>query len=247
MARADGRVQPGQRVDTAFSARAWNRAQDAADIVLAAQRGVEAGGWGPSVAPYAVMPIRNTSASTVYRWNVLQIDNVETLPNASSTGGTRQFEQTPVLRGRLPTGLSNSFAVALEPIRAGQYGQCAVAGVVQVKCDISSTGDDYVRTQFNSTRLKTGGYGEGLILWKEAGTGGDKWALVRLATPAGAVMIRFSGAWALGATKSVTILDTSDTLNVVNRFVSISAACDERYGAAIKYGDAWYLTAAQFE
>ena len=34
MARPDGRVQPGQRLDTAFSARAWNRAQDAADLVL---------------------------------------------------------------------------------------------------------------------------------------------------------------------------------------------------------------------
>ena len=37
MARPDGRVQPGQRLDTAFSARAWNRAQDAADLVLGTQ------------------------------------------------------------------------------------------------------------------------------------------------------------------------------------------------------------------
>ena len=34
MARADGRVEPGQSLKSAFSARAWNRAQDAADIVL---------------------------------------------------------------------------------------------------------------------------------------------------------------------------------------------------------------------
>jgi hypothetical protein len=34
MPRSDGRVRPGQKIDTAFSARAWNRAQDAADIVL---------------------------------------------------------------------------------------------------------------------------------------------------------------------------------------------------------------------
>lgn len=32
--RADGRIQPGQKLATAISARAWNRAQDAADIVL---------------------------------------------------------------------------------------------------------------------------------------------------------------------------------------------------------------------
>jgi len=34
MPRSDGRVRPGQKLDTAFSARAWNRAQDAADVVL---------------------------------------------------------------------------------------------------------------------------------------------------------------------------------------------------------------------
>jgi hypothetical protein len=34
MARADGRIEPGQSLKSAISARAWNRAQDAADIVL---------------------------------------------------------------------------------------------------------------------------------------------------------------------------------------------------------------------
>ena len=32
--RRDGRVESGQKISSAFSARAWNRAQDAADIVL---------------------------------------------------------------------------------------------------------------------------------------------------------------------------------------------------------------------
>lgn len=32
--RRDGRVEPGQKITRAFSARAWNRAQDAADLVL---------------------------------------------------------------------------------------------------------------------------------------------------------------------------------------------------------------------
>lgn len=198
-------------------------------------------------APYDSLPCLNATTQTVDRWGVLQIAGVEAQPTNAETDATRQFLRVPVLRGVMPTGLSNSFAVAIEPIRGGEIGPCAVSGVVQVKCDITSTGDDYVRTQFNSRRLKTGGYGEGLILWKEPGTGSDKWALVRLGTPAGAVMIRFSGAWPLDASKSVTILDTSDTLNAVNRFVSISAACEERTGAAIKYGDSWYLIAAQFE
>lgn len=43
MARPDGRVQPGQRLSTAFSARAWNRAQDAADLVLGDRGGINDG------------------------------------------------------------------------------------------------------------------------------------------------------------------------------------------------------------
>lgn len=40
MAKPDGRIEKGQRLSTAISARAWNRAQDAADIVLGARPGV---------------------------------------------------------------------------------------------------------------------------------------------------------------------------------------------------------------
>jgi len=43
MGRPDGRIEKGQRLATAISARAWNRAQDAADRVLGAAPGVEAG------------------------------------------------------------------------------------------------------------------------------------------------------------------------------------------------------------
>jgi hypothetical protein len=43
MSRPDGRLEPGQPLRGAISARAWNRAQDAADIVLGANTGVTAG------------------------------------------------------------------------------------------------------------------------------------------------------------------------------------------------------------
>ena len=42
MARPDGRIEKGQRLATAISARAWNRAQDAADRVLGVQTGAVA-------------------------------------------------------------------------------------------------------------------------------------------------------------------------------------------------------------
>jgi hypothetical protein len=43
MARPDGRIEPGQPLRGAISAKAWNRAQDAADLVLGAGTGIEAG------------------------------------------------------------------------------------------------------------------------------------------------------------------------------------------------------------
>jgi hypothetical protein len=39
MARPDGRLEQGQPLRGAISARAWNRAQDAADLVLGANPG----------------------------------------------------------------------------------------------------------------------------------------------------------------------------------------------------------------
>lgn len=42
MARPDGRIEKGQRLGSAISARAWNRAQDAADHVLGVRPGFEA-------------------------------------------------------------------------------------------------------------------------------------------------------------------------------------------------------------
>jgi hypothetical protein len=46
--RQDGRIEPGQKLSGAISARAWNRAQDAADIVLGERTGF--GAQGKSVA-----------------------------------------------------------------------------------------------------------------------------------------------------------------------------------------------------
>lgn len=43
MPRQDGRIEQGQSLKSAISARAWNRAQDAADIVLGQRYGFAAG------------------------------------------------------------------------------------------------------------------------------------------------------------------------------------------------------------
>lgn len=49
MPRNDGRLEPGQRLNGAISARAWNRMLDAADVVLGDRYGQTADGPGGSV------------------------------------------------------------------------------------------------------------------------------------------------------------------------------------------------------
>jgi hypothetical protein len=70
----------------------------------------------------------------------------------------------------------------VEPIESGKIGKVAVGGVVQCKVTVDKTDDKFVACA--SGGLQTGVKGEGLILWKESGTGSGKWALVRLGTTA---------------------------------------------------------------
>lgn len=62
MAKPGGRVEKGQSLRSAFSARAWNRAQDAADIVLGARPSIEAVNGLTSTLPKLEAVFRATTA-----------------------------------------------------------------------------------------------------------------------------------------------------------------------------------------
>jgi hypothetical protein len=180
MARPDGRLEPGQPLRGAISARAWNRAQDAADLVLGANPGTEGVPGSPVLKPYTWCYAK--ASTTVARWGVLAITGVEITPTSSAGGATASFEEMPVLTGGAPSATTTAWCVAVEPIESGKIGRVAVGGVVQCKVQVDKTDDKFVACE--STGLKTGTTGEGLILWKESGTGSGKWALVRLGTTA---------------------------------------------------------------
>jgi hypothetical protein len=202
---SEGRIQPGP-VRGQLSARAWNRAQDAADIVLGQRSDGTAAGPSDGPKPYTPILAKNTTTGTVNRWGVLSVAGVVFTPSGATGNATQQFQDQPVLSGGLPTG-GSSFVVAVEPIAAGKIGRVAVAGVVQAKVNVVSESDTFATAKDGDlTQLSSASSGEATILWKESGTGAGKWALVRFGA-AGAAGIRLgkvTGTWSKGATASVT-------------------------------------------
>jgi hypothetical protein len=245
MARPDGRIEQGQPLRGAISARAWNRAQDAADLVLGANPGTEGVPGSPVLKPYTWCYAK--ASTTVARWGVLAITGVEITPTSSAGGATASFEEMPVLQGGTPSATTTAWCVAVEPIESGKIGKVAVGGVVQCKVTVDKADDKFVACA--STGLKTGTTGEGLILWKESGTGSGKWALVRLAGGGGAGGIKrgtFSAPWAKGSTKTVTDAVTSGTTysDVKNYFAAVSGSGTK--ACAVAYvGTEWILIAAE--
>jgi len=200
-----GRIEKGP-IRGQISARAWNRAQDAADKVLG--QGADGVADGPSAGPPAYTGIlaQNSTTGTVNRWGVLSVAGVVFTPSGATGNATQQFQDQPVLSGGLPTG-GQSFVVAVEPIAAGKIGRVAVAGVVQAKINVVSESDTFATAKDGDlTQLTSSSSGEATILWKESGTGAGKWALVRFGA-AGAAGIRLgkvTGTWTKASGAIVT-------------------------------------------
>jgi len=211
MPRPDGRIEPGQPLRGAISARAWNRAQDAADLVLGASTGTSVTPGSPVLKPYTWAYCK--PSVTVARWGVLAITGVAITPTSSSGGATASFEEMPVLTGGTPSATTTAWCVAVEPIESGKIGRVAVGGVVQLKAaDLGKASGAHV-------------------LWKDS-----TWALVRI--QAGVIRGTFSGTWTKGSTTTVTdALVSGATYTAKNYIATLSgSACLIAYVA-----DEWVL------
>ena len=182
---ARGRITPGQSLERAISARAWNRAQDAADVVLERNEGL---GVDPSElnrVPNFVM-IRNESGVAVPRFGVLAIEGVVIDPSGGTLTGTdqasslaREFARRPVVRGITPIlGYEERFAVLLEPAPADAVVRAAVGGTFACLVHIVNTGHRFATIKNGDrTQLQSASCGIIQLLWKEPTTGPNKWAV----------------------------------------------------------------------
>lgn len=202
MARADGRLEPGQPLRGAISARAWNRAQDAADVVLGATPSQLADGQSYSY-PFVAALINIPAASVAYPHGgvAIQIGGASWSVNTTSSQQWPRAEQTTAinyLAGTIAvpksliqyetqsTILPQMFAVTVEPISLGQtVVRCAVAGIcVAAIRDIASSHRYAALPTLRSAQdsaaartglLETSDCGYAVILERVAG-----WALIKL-------------------------------------------------------------------
>jgi hypothetical protein len=216
-------------------------------LVLGAYAGTEGGAPGaPVLKPYTWCYCK--ASTTVARWGVLAITGVEITPTSSSGGATASFEEMPVLTGGTPSATTTAWCVAVEPIESGKVGRVAVGGVVQCKVEVDKADDKLAACKASSSELKTGSTGEGLILWKESGTGTGKWAIVRLAS-AGAQGIKrgtFTAPWNKSSTKDVTDATEASVAytGVKNYFASVTGSGSKACAIAYVAGE-WILVAAE--
>ena len=185
--RPDGRVEPGQRISSAFSARAWNRAQDAADVVLGARTGMQAGEPQGADRAANIALVRNSSGVPVPVGGVLALfGSIAINPSGGTLGGTaaadsraREFLQRPVLVGTKCTATNVvQVAIALEPVADGAIGRFAVGGMFPCKVKRISSSHRYARGRVDDvTQLITTGCGPVKLLWVENTNGEDKWAV----------------------------------------------------------------------
>jgi|688.fasta_scaffold549330_2 hypothetical protein len=244
--RADGRIEQGDLLRNAISARAWNRAQEAADIVLGThQKGSGVDFWG---APYIRVYARNSSGVDVPRWGVLEIGGVEVDPGTGpGTPGKAQFEAMPVLVGNKPTSSADSkIMIAVEPIASNAVGRVAVAGVVQ--CKISGGEGSNVKAKADDVEaLEKSPDGPGVILWSN-----DEWALIRFGGGGGGGLRvgTVSSSWMKGSTRSIDECDEDfspldETFDATNYFADVIFTSGTRKVACGKVGQKWILIAAE--
>lgn len=148
----NGRITPGQKLGSAVSARAWNRAQDAADIVLESRGNLLAGDSRTIERAPNVVLVYNYSGYPVPIGGALRVSGVfvnpadgdiETDEPQGADLDAREFVRRPVLYGSRPASPADQIVVALEPVGTGDVGRFAAGGVFPVKVRRLSLGHRY--------------------------------------------------------------------------------------------------------
>jgi hypothetical protein len=133
---------------------------------------------GPHDTRTPIFRAKNTTGADLARFAVAQPDAPPFTPSVNLKG----WQNEPVPALVVPSATTaGRLAVAIEPIASGKIGRVMLAGVVNAKgevtdADLLTAGE----IEASTAKMQTRPDGSALILWREAGTSGERWALVAL-------------------------------------------------------------------
>jgi len=150
MPRPDGRLEQGQPIRGAISARAWNRAQDAADLVLNSRFNISSIPGNRNATPYTEALIQNNTGGDREAYTTIPMSGFVGSDSWAGNAGNASLlpKMSPlVLNGARISGVlevEQPWCVTIEPIKAGSIGRVAVSGVVPLLMPGGGSGGAYV-------------------------------------------------------------------------------------------------------
>lgn len=156
------------------------------ELIESARQGQRNRRGGPPVPPtntdHDEVLVKNTTGEAVDRCGILTLDGVLIEPEDNEA----EFVNKPVFLGVKPADGDTLWCVLKQPLRDGAIGRAVVSGVTAVRLEINGEEDTHVEPRDDDvSQLRSSGEGVAEILWKEAGSGEDKWALIRFGSTGG--------------------------------------------------------------
>lgn len=180
---ASGRIAAGQRIDSAISARAWNRAQDAADLVLTNRDTLLAGAKVGVEKASNVLLVVNQTGLPVPVGGCLRLGSLLIEPGTGELDAAepsetdlraREFVRRPIMTGGVVQSVADTIAVALEPVGVGGVGRFAVGGVFPCKIRVLNSSHKYATGRVaDVTQLVSASCGPVRILTPRGAVGPD--------------------------------------------------------------------------
>lgn len=171
MARPDGRLEPGQPIRGAISARAWNRMMDAADIVVGNSSGITGKPSQIGFAPYHALLCRNDDGSDLLTGYPVKKKAI-VVPSDDQLGennNQRSFDvlTTPTFSvegAYASTEQFVDFGIVLTPIKPDEFGLVAFSGVVGACVMFTDETDRFKFVRGGYRRCHASPYGNARIL-----------------------------------------------------------------------------------
>lgn len=175
------RFTPGEKANQ-IPGRTWNRLVDGEERDSRrgppSVRGPEGGSEGENPSPARVL-IKNDSGSDAPTGGVLKLTGVVHEP-ADEPGCEYSG---PIFTGDTPAANEQHVAILSEPIADGFLGWGVIPNAAWAKVNVSDEDHEFAQPKASVAELVSSASVGFPIIWKELGTGADKWAVISLVKP----------------------------------------------------------------